>query len=91
MNDHVARPSPVQPAAYLTDGQAAERAHLVKAIAKDLSERNKSKNHYQSVFGQVCRRFGVSCYKRVRQDQFPDVLSFLDERHATVQSSSDAG
>ncbi|GAC1559931.1 MAG: hypothetical protein NVS2B7_34410 [Herpetosiphon sp.] len=80
----------VQPSAYLTDAQAAELANLVKAIAKDLSERDKSKNHYQSVFGELYRRFNVSSYKRVRQDQFADVLAFLDEWHTTMQSSSPA-
>jgi len=81
----------VQPSAYLTDAQAAELATLVKAIAKDLTERDKSKNHYQSVFGELYRRFGVSSYKRVRQEQFVAVLAFLDEWHTTVQSSAYAG
>lgn len=77
----------VTPSAYITDGQAAEIASLVKAIAKELTERDNSKNHYQSVFGELYRRFRVSTYKHVRQEQFAAVLAFLDEWQATVQAS----
>lgn len=77
----------VTPAAYITESQAAEIASLVRAIAKELSERDKSKNHYQSVFGELYRRFRVSTYKHVRQEQYSTVLAFLDEWHTTVQAS----
>jgi superfamily II RNA helicase len=69
----------LQPSTYITDAQAAEIASLVKAIAQHLSERDKSKNHYQSVFGELYRRFHVSTYKHVRQAQYAEVLAFLDE------------
>ncbi len=75
------------PSTYITDGQAAEIANLVRAIAKELAERDKSKNHYQSVFGELYRRFRVSTYKHVRQEQFAAVLSFLDEWHIAVHAS----
>lgn len=69
----------LDPSTYITDAQAAEIAGLVKAIAQLLSERDKSKNHYQGVFGELYRRFHVSTYKHVRKEQFADVLAFLDE------------
>jgi hypothetical protein len=69
----------VSPSTYITDVQAAEIASLVKAIAQQLSERDKSKNHYQGVFGELYRRFHVSTYKHVRQAQYAEVLAFLDE------------
>ena len=75
------------PSAYITDAQAAEIASLVKAIAQQLSERDKSKNHYQGVFGELYRRFHVSTYKHVRQEQFAEVLAFLDEWRSSLQPS----
>ena len=39
---------------------------------------------YQSVFGELYRRYRVASYRRIRQDQFADVMRFLDEWHATL-------
>ncbi|HSH78961.1 MAG TPA: phage antirepressor N-terminal domain-containing protein [Herpetosiphonaceae bacterium] len=77
----------LHPSAYITDAQAAEIASLVKAIAQHLSERDKSKNHYQGVFGELYRRFHVSTYKHVRQAQHAEVLAFLDEWRSSIQFS----
>lgn len=74
----------LHPSTYITDAQAAEIAGLVKAIAQLLSEQDKSKNHYQGVFGELYRRFHVSTYKHVRQEQFADVLAFLDEWRSSL-------
>jgi hypothetical protein len=76
----------VAPAAYITDAQAAEIAGLVKAIAQQLAERDQSKNHYQGVFGELYRRFHVSTYKHVRQEQYAEVLAFLDEWRGSTQT-----
>lgn len=75
------------PAAEITDDQAADIANAVRAIATELTARDKSKNHYQSVFGELYRRFRVSSYKRVRQAQLADVMAFLEEWHSSVQAS----
>lgn len=77
----------VVPSGTISDAQSADIATLVRAIAKELSERDQSKNHYQSVFGELYRRFRVSSYKRVRQDQLAEVLEFLEEWHHHVRSA----
>ena len=76
----------VTPAAYITDAQAAEIATLVKALAQRLAARDKTKNHYQGVFGELYRRFRVSTYKHVRQEQYAEVLAFLDEWQGSIDS-----
>ena len=78
------------PDAAITEGQAAEMAARVKAIAKTLSERDPSKNHYQGVFGELYRRFRVTTYKQVRQEQYPEVLAFLDEWQASIEGTGAA-
>ena len=69
----------VHPAAYITDAQAAEVSNQVKALGELLSSQQPGKNHYQGIFAELYRRFGVSSYKLIRQDQFAAVLQFLSE------------
>jgi hypothetical protein len=70
----------------ISEAQAAEIANRVRAIAKTLAEHDRSKNHYQGVFGELYRRFRVSTYKSIRQEQYAAVLAFLDEWHSEVQT-----
>jgi hypothetical protein len=49
-----------------------------KALA-EMRTQQKGKNQYQSVFSELYRRFGVPGYKHVRQEQYADVLAFLDD------------
>lgn len=73
--------------AAISDAQAAEIASRVRAIAKALAEHDRSKNHYQGVFGELYRRFRVSTYKHIRQEQYGAVLAFLEEWHSQIQTS----
>ena len=76
----------IHPTAYISDAQATEIASQVKALAQRLTEHDPSKNHYQGVFAEIYRRFGVSTYKHVRQEQYAAVLTFLDEWQNAVPS-----
>lgn len=69
----------VEPGSLISDAQAAEISSRVKALALLLAEGDASKNHYQGIFAELYRRFGVSSYKLVRRDQYEAVLAFLDE------------
>jgi hypothetical protein len=71
--------SRLSPGATITDEQAAEVSQRVKALAGLLQERTPGKNCYQSIFGELYRRFNVSGYKLIRQSQYAEVLAFLDE------------
>lgn len=68
------------PGDRITEKQAAELSLKVKALAGLMTEREKGgKNHYQGVFVELYRRFGVSDYKSITVEQFTLVLAFLDE------------
>ena len=49
----------LSPAAYISEAQAAEVSSQVKALAQLLTAKDASKNHYQSIFGEIYRRYGV--------------------------------
>jgi hypothetical protein len=77
----------LNPAAYLTDAQAAEVAAAVKTLAELLTTRDATNNHYQGVFAEIYRRFRVSSYKQLRQDQYTAVLAFLSDWSTAIQGS----
>ncbi len=74
----------LHPAAYITDAQSAEVSNQVKALAELLTGQDTSKNHYQGIFGEIYRRFGVSSYKTIRLEQYEAVLVFLAEWRKAV-------
>lgn len=80
----------LQPSASLTDAQAADVAAAVKALAELLSARESGKNQYQGVFAEIYRRFRVSSYKQLRQDQYAAVLAFLSDWSASLQTGGEA-
>ncbi|MFV9505980.1 MAG: phage antirepressor N-terminal domain-containing protein [Oscillochloridaceae bacterium umkhey_bin13] len=72
----------LHPASYITETQAAEVSNVVKALAEFLTGKERAKNHYQGIFGELYRRFGVSSYKLIRVEQYAGVLEFLDRWRA---------
>lgn len=69
----------LKPTSLITDEQASEVSQAVKALADYLKSKDPVKNHYQAVFSEIYRRFGVSSYKNIRADQFATVLRFLED------------
>lgn len=67
------------PRQAITDEQATDIAEKVKALAVLLTGQDSSKNHFQSIFAELYRRFRVSSYKVIRQSQYHLVVDFLDE------------
>jgi hypothetical protein len=63
----------------ITDEQAAEIQSAVHALAMLLTEKDNSKNHFQGVFTELHRRFGVTSYKLIPQSKYSAVLTFLEE------------
>jgi len=78
----------VTPAATITDEQATDISNQVKALADLMARKDSSKNHYQSIFGEIYRRFRVSSYKLVRQSQYQDVVAFLDDWRKSIDTPS---
>jgi hypothetical protein len=69
----------LHPAAFITEAQANEVSVKVKALAEALTSKDKSKNHYQGIFGELYRRFQVASYKMINQEQYTAVIAFLDD------------
>ena len=68
----------LHPGNAITEEQAAEVQAAVQALALLLTEQEKGKNHYQGVFAELHRRFGVTSYKLIPQTKYPAVLEFLE-------------
>jgi len=77
----------LQPPALITEEQATEVSNNVKALAELLTSKDAGKNHYQSIFAELYRRFGVSSYKNIRQGQYQAVLKFLEDWHKVTMSA----
>ena len=65
-------------AAYRGPERIGVSVSLVKALAELLTGKGKG-NAYQGVFSELYRRFGVSSYHHIWQDQYKAVLRFLSE------------
>jgi hypothetical protein len=76
------------PPAYITDEQAEHVSATVKALAELISTKDASKNHYQSIFAELYRRFGVSSYKLIRINQYELVLQFLEDWRKSLGSAT---
>ena len=81
----------VRPGAAITDAQATEVSNQVKALAELLTGKDASKNHYQGIFAELYRRFGVSSYKLIPQSNYQAVLAFLDDWRTSASSPSSKG
>jgi hypothetical protein len=69
----------LSPRDAITDEQASDIAEKVKAVAMTITEQDNSKNHFQAIFNELHRRYRVSSYKNIRQNQYHNVLDFLDD------------
>ncbi len=72
------------PATLITDAQAEEVSASVKSLAELMNSKSPSKNHYQGIFAELYRRFGVSSYKNIRLDQYEQVLQFLEDWRQSI-------
>lgn len=75
----------LSPAALITEEQAETISSTVKALAELMTTKDHSKNHYQGIFSELYRRFGVSSYKNIRLDRYEQVLSFLEDWYQSVK------
>ncbi|MCZ7568797.1 MAG: ORF6C domain-containing protein [Ardenticatenaceae bacterium] len=76
------------PASFITDEQAQAIAATVKALAELLTSKGPNTNHYQRVFAELYRRFGVSSYKLIRQEQYEAVLAFLEAWRVSAEEAN---
>lgn len=81
----------LDPTNVVTEEQAATISSRVKALAMLLTNLGPGKNHFGGIFGELYRRCGVTDYKSIRQDQYAEVIQFLDEWRDRVLSGASAG
>src|SRR6266567_1470830 len=81
----------LSPPEYVTDEMATNIALAVKALAEAFSRRDPRKNHYQSVYVEIYRRFRAPSYDRVRIDKYEDVMKFLEDWQKSIDKQSQPG
>jgi hypothetical protein len=78
----------LSPPEYVTDEMATNIALAVKALAEELSRHDPGKNHYQSVYMEIYRRFRAPSYDRIRIDRYEAVMKFLDDWQKSIDKHS---
>ena len=71
----------------ISEEQAAEISTTVKALAELMAGKDTSKNHYQGIFGELYRHYGISSYKLIRQEDYQQVLTFLSDWRGSLLKS----
>ncbi len=79
----------IAPGNVLTEEQAAEVSDRVKTVAEALTARDVAagaapRDWYGSLYRTLYKRYNVAGYRRIRQEQYADVLSWLDDFHAAA-------
>lgn len=80
----------VSPGAIITEEQAMVLTQTIKALANLLTEQDpKRGNYYQSVMGELYRRFGITTYKMMPLNNYAEAFDFLEDwRKAAGKPSS---
>ncbi len=83
------------PGNVLTEEQAAEVSDRVKTVAEALTARDVAagaapRDWYGSIYRTLYKRYNVAGYRRIRQEQFADVLSWLDDFHEAASPTPQA-
>lgn len=74
----------VAPGNPITEEQAADLSQRVKALALAMTEAGPNAVHFQAVWGELYRRFGVASYRALPVGQYVAAVEFLDDLRAAV-------
>ena len=85
----------LSPGNVLSEEQAAEVSDQVKTVAEALTARDVAagaapRDWYGSIYRTLYKRYNVAGYRRIRQEQYADVLSWLDHFHEAASPASQA-
>jgi len=77
------------PGNVLTEEQAAEVSDRVKTVAEALTARDVAagaapRDWYGSIYRTLYKRYNVAGYRRIRQEQYADVLAWLADFHGAA-------
>ncbi len=82
----------IAPGNVIAEEQAAEVSDRVKTVAEALTARDVTagaapRNWYGSIYRALYKRYNVSGYRLIRQEQYADVLSWLGDFHKAASSA----
>jgi hypothetical protein len=85
----------IAPGNVLTEEQAAEVSDRVKTVAEALTARDVAagaapRNWYGSLYRALYKRYNVAGYRLIRQEQYADVLSWLDDFYRVASPAPQA-
>lgn len=69
------------PGRAITQDQASQLSQAVKAVAHAMGGQGK---HYQGVYGEMYRKFGLSSYKMLPAGRFQEAMNWLTEWYRTL-------
>jgi len=80
------------PGNVLTEEQAAEVSDQVKTVAEALTARDVAagaapRDWYGSIYRTLYKRYNVAGYRRIRQEQYADVLAWLADFHGAAAAA----
>ncbi len=80
------------PGNVLSEEQAAEVSDRVKTVAEALTARDVAagavaRNWYGAIYRALYKRYNVAGYRLIRQEQYADVLAWLDDFHGVASSA----
>lgn len=83
----------LSPGAVITEEQAAEVSNMVKAVAETLTRQDVAagaapRNWYQSIWGEMYRRYNVAGYRSLPAARYGDVLTWLADFRAAASPPS---
>ncbi len=73
----------LDPAANITDAQAAEIALAVKNVAHAMEEHGKT-GGYGKVYSEIYRRYRISSYKNLAQSKYNEVIAWLSRWYEEI-------
>ena len=72
---------------FITEGQASDISQSVKALAIALAKKDgstKYENRFGFVYGEMYRRYRIGSYRRLRQEHYEDVMTWLNQWYQSI-------
>ena len=74
------------PGRHVTPDQASQISQAVKAVAHAMGGHGK---HYQAVYGEMYRKFGITSYKLLPASKFQEAMAWLTSWYMDLMGSRD--
>lgn len=75
------------PDQHITDAQASQLSQAVKTVAMLLSKQSR-RNEYGGVYGELYRRYNITSYKSLPNNQFNHAMAWLNEWREMLETDT---